>query len=345
MTEVDRASGSLFGLAYGDALGGPTEFLSVAEIVHRYGPDGPRELAGNPARVTDDTQMALAVAWALHDAPQWTPDAVTPLLRERFVTWSTEAEPWRAPGATCLGACRGLAEGKPWQRATIVGSKGCGATMRVPPVGLLPGVDDDTLAGLAQLQAGMTHGHPTALAAAELVAYAVRVLAGGAAIRDVPSLLRERCEARRAIYLSDWLGDLWQQADAATPEEFIARGWEECLAALDRLDAALADPRPDADPCAATGAGWIAEEALATSLLCALLYPDDPVAALARAAATSGDSDSIACLTGAYLGAAHGMATWPSAWAERIEYADQLASLGRAWDRPHMSDRADTVRL
>ena len=32
-TATGRAAGSLFGLAYGDALGKPTEFLTVAEIV------------------------------------------------------------------------------------------------------------------------------------------------------------------------------------------------------------------------------------------------------------------------------------------------------------------------
>ncbi|MCG5439751.1 ADP-ribosylglycohydrolase family protein, partial [Micromonospora foliorum] len=67
-TAALRASGSLFGLAYGDALGKPTEFLTVAEIERRYGPTGPRELSGEPALVTDDTQMALAVGWALREA-------------------------------------------------------------------------------------------------------------------------------------------------------------------------------------------------------------------------------------------------------------------------------------
>ena len=68
MVAVTAASGCLFGLAYGDALGKPTEFLTVAQIEGRYGPGGPRELEGDPALVTDDTQMALAVGWALHDA-------------------------------------------------------------------------------------------------------------------------------------------------------------------------------------------------------------------------------------------------------------------------------------
>ena len=102
---------------------------------------------------------------------------------------------------------------------------------------------------------------------------------------------------------------------------------------LDRLDAALAAPDDGGDPCLVTGAGWIAEEALATALLCAVRHAGDPVTALARAATTSGDSDSIACLTGAVLGASHGMTAWPPEWAGRIEYADQLDALGRSWNR------------
>ncbi|SCE66853.1 ADP-ribosylglycohydrolase [Micromonospora mirobrigensis] len=326
-----RAAGSLFGLAYGDALGKPTEFLTVAEIVRRYGPTGPRELVGQPALVTDDTQMALAVAWALHDAPEHTPEAVEPLLRRRFLDWSVSPDNNRAPGMTCLRACAELDRGLPWQEATVAGSKGCGANMRVTPVGLLD-VDLDTLAGLAQLQAGLTHGHPTGLAASELTAYAVRLLRDGAAPADLPAALADRAREQRRVYRGEWLGDLWQRPGGSTPQEFIARGWDECLDALARLDVALAAPDDGGDPCRLTGEGWIAEEALATALLCALRHPDDPVGALARGATTAGDSDSIAALAGAFVGAAHGMSAWPAGWATRIEYADQLATLAAARD-------------
>ncbi|MFY1690566.1 ADP-ribosylglycohydrolase family protein [Plantactinospora sp. WMMB782] len=328
-----RASGSLFGLAYGDALGALTEFLPLAEIHRRYGPTGPRELVGEPARVTDDTQLALAVGHALREAgPAVTPEVLEPLLRARFVAWARSPENNRAPGMTCLRACGGLAEGLRWQAATVAGSKGCGANMRVTPVGLVPGYDLDTLAGVAQLQAGLTHGHPTGLAASELTAYAVRVLRDGAALAELPGLLRDRALRQRTVYRADWLGDLWQRPGVADPVTFVGRGWDECLDALDALDAALASPDHGTDPCAATGAGWIAEEALATALFCAIRHADDPVSALARGATTSGDSDSIACLAGAFVGAAYGMPTWPAGWSDRIEYADQLVALGTAWD-------------
>ncbi|MGC4756089.1 ADP-ribosylglycohydrolase family protein [Micromonospora trifolii] len=330
-TSALRASGSLFGLAYGDALGKPTEFLTVAEIERRYGPAGPRELSGEPALVTDDTQMALAVGWALRETPSFTPEAVEPLLRRRFLAWAVSPDNNRAPGMTCLRACAELSRGVPWQEATVLGSKGCGANMRVTPVGLLD-VDLDTLAGLAQLQAGLTHGHPTGLAASELTAYAVFVLRAGVPLPDLPAVLTERALSQRLVYSERWLGDLWQRAGSGSGQEFIAQGWDECLAVLGRLTTALAQPDDGGDPCQATGEGWVAEEALATALLCAVRHADDPVAALARGATTAGDSDSIAALAGAFVGAAVGMTAWPREWANRIEYAEQLATLGAAWD-------------
>lgn len=327
------ASGCLFGLAYGDALGKPTEFLSVAEIRRRYGPGGPRELTGDPALVTDDTQMTIAVGRALLDVSgPPAPATLEPLLRARFLDWAASPENNRAPGMTCLRACGELARGVPWVRATVVGSKGCGANMRVAPVGLVAAYDGDTLAGVAQLQAALTHGHPTALAASELTAYAVRILRDGLAPSDVPAALRDRCHEQRTTYRADWLGDLWRQPAIDTPVTFISRGWDECLDVLDRLDIALGLTDDGGDPCRVTGEGWIAEEAMATALLCAIRHTDDPVAALARAATTSGDSDSIACLAGAFLGAAYGMTVWPPEWLDRIEYAADLATLGRAWD-------------
>ncbi|WP_313933734.1 MULTISPECIES: ADP-ribosylglycohydrolase family protein [unclassified Calothrix] len=117
-----------------------------------------------------------------------------------------------------------------------------------------------------------------------------------------------------------------------SPGSVNSRGWDECLAVLDRLNNALANPNRKADPCLATGDGWVAEKAFATGLLCFLLFPEAPLAAIRRAAVTAGDSDSIACLTGAFAGAYLGMAAWPEDWVTRIEYRDQLTEIGKLWD-------------
>jgi hypothetical protein len=136
-TSTKRASGALFGLAFGDALGARTEFLSFERILREFPPAGPMDLEGNPALVTDDTQMTLAVGEALLEAPRpLTAAHLEPVLRRQLVEWSLSPDNTRAPGNTCLQACAHLEKGMPWERATIAASKGCGANMRVAPVGL-----------------------------------------------------------------------------------------------------------------------------------------------------------------------------------------------------------------
>ncbi|MFF3764360.1 ADP-ribosylglycohydrolase family protein [Streptomyces sp. NPDC001922] len=329
------ATGSLIGLALGDALGFPTEFSNVPSILAKCGPWREMRLP-TPAVVTDDTQMTIALGRGIRTAMEHgplAPGTLEPPVREEFIRWNRSPDNNRAPGNTCLSACALLEDrALPWQRASRTGSKGCGANMRVAPVGLVPGLSDEQRAGAAQLQAALTHGHPTALAASDLTAHAVRLLAEGTPPARLPAALRAYARDNRAAYHERWLGDLWQHAQAPSAVAFISRGWDECLAVLDRLDGALRHPDPEADPCDATGAGWIAEEALATGLLCFLLFPDEPLTALRRAACTAGDSDSIACLAGAFAGARLGADAWPREWAERIEYRGDLLALGAAWE-------------
>ncbi|MCM8556016.1 ADP-ribosylglycohydrolase family protein [Streptomyces sp. STCH 565 A] len=329
------ATGALTGLALGDALGFPTEFDDVPSILAKYGPW--RETAlPDPARVTDDTQMTLALGKGLRTATDrgvLTPEGMTGPVRREFIAWNRSPENNRAPGTTCLRACDLLERpDRPWQDASQIHSKGCGANMRVAPLGLVPGLSDEQCAGAAQLQAALTHGHPTALAASDLTAHAVRLLAQGAEPTGLVGLLRSYAYDHRTRYHERWLGDLWTRAQDPTPEHFIARGWDECLATLDRLQEAVRTVSPETDPCLAVGQGWIAEEAMASGLLCFLLFVDEPLTALRRAACTSGDSDSVACLAGAFAGAHLGADAWPTDWADRVEYRGDLLALGALWD-------------
>lgn len=329
------ATGSLIGLALGDALGFPTEFNDVPSILAKCGPWREMELP-RPAIVTDDTQMTLALGRALKAASArglCGPERFAFLARREYVAWYHDPENNRAPGNTCLRACELLDDpDRAWRDASQLHSKGCGANMRVAPLGLMPWLTDEMRAGAAQTQSALTHGHPTALAASDLTAYAVKLLAEGTEPMGLVGLLRSYAIENRTNYRHDWLGDLWTRSQDPTPEHFIARGWDDCLAVLERLGAALRDANPETDPCLATGAGWIAEEALATGLLCFLMFPDEPLTALRRAACTSGDSDSIACLAGAFAGAHLGADAWPAEWAERIEYRGELLELGALWD-------------
>lgn len=182
------------------------------------------------------------------------------------------------------------------------------------------------------MQAALTRGHPTALAASDLTAHAVRLLAQGAEPTGLIGLLRSYAYENRTRYHEFWLGDLWTRAQDPAPEHFIARGWDECLAVLERLRHVVRTVSPETDPCLATGEGWITEEALATGLLCFPLFVDEPLTALRRAACTAGDSDSIACLAGAFAGAHLGADAWPAAWADRVEHREEPPALGTLWD-------------
>ncbi|MEU3730241.1 ADP-ribosylglycohydrolase family protein [Streptomyces sp. NPDC033538] len=331
---------AIYGLAIGDALGYPAEFLDITQLTSRYGSWRQLELPirSGVARVSDDTQMTLAVIEALADVvdgggvASLTAATAEPALRARFVAWLRSPDNNRAPGRTCLDACAALERGVPWQEATVMASKGCGANMRVAPVGLLPGLTAEQRAGTAQLQAALTHGHPTALAASDLTAHAVWLLTHNCHPSELLPRLRHYGRSARRTYHGDWLGDLARRAGAADPADFIAHGWDETLAALDTVSAALDHPDPERDPCAVAGAGWIAEEALATALYCFLLFPEKPVSVVQRAAFSSGDSDSVAALAGAFAGASVGGSSWPGDWLSALEHHAQMRPLVVPWD-------------
>ncbi len=328
------ATGSLTGLALGDALGFPTEFNDVPSILAKCGPWRGMELP-TPAFVTDDTQMTIALGRSIRtamDSGLLTPERMVDPVRREFIAWYHSPDNNRAPGTTCLTACRLLETTGVWQEASQTHSKGCGANMRVAPIGLVPGLSTEQRAGAAQLQAALTHGHPTALAASDLTARAVLLLAQGAEPLGLIGQLRSYAYENSGRYHTRWLGDLWRYAGDTSPEAFISRGWDECQHALAALQEALRDPSPETDPCERTGDGWVAEEALATALHCFLLFPEEPLTALRRAACTRGDSDSIACLAGAFAGAHLGAGAWPQEWSERIEYRSDLLSLAALWD-------------
>jgi len=68
VSSSDRFVGCLLGGAVGDALGWPVEFLSMAEIRRKFGPEGIRDFvqtAGGIGAITDDTQMTLFTAEGL----------------------------------------------------------------------------------------------------------------------------------------------------------------------------------------------------------------------------------------------------------------------------------------
>jgi len=328
---LEKIKGCLYGMAIGDGFGYPTEFLSIDEIKSKWSPNGPSAPEGNPIKVTDDTQMAIAVGNALMDSFEQglSKPALEKSLIKSFIQWLIDPENNRAPGMTCLQSCEKLEKGLHWKKATNLNSKGCGANMRVAPIALLKAkaINNETISKIAQFQSAITHAHPTALMASDITVMTIVKILEGVKPNLLVQNLIDYAEGQRNIYHEDFLEDIWDRPPMRTQQDFTERGWDECIEKLKLIQKELENPNPLQNPCIITGEGWIAEEAFATALLCFLYYPENPKKAMQRAVLTSGDSDSIACLTGAFSGAYCGYSKLPKDWVNRIEYANELDRL------------------
>ncbi|MBR9980088.1 MAG: ADP-ribosylglycohydrolase family protein, partial [Desulfatitalea sp.] len=129
MAQIAKAKGVIYGLAIGDALGWPTEFLKLDQIRAKYGPQGITELP-DPALFTDDTQMSIAVARALILTGETQVDAIMAAMRDEFVQWRKSPDNNRAPGNACLQGVANLEKGIHWTQSGVPHSKGCGSAMR-----------------------------------------------------------------------------------------------------------------------------------------------------------------------------------------------------------------------
>lgn len=300
-----RFEGCLLGLAVGDALGWPTEFLSVAEIRARYGPAGVTDLVPterHPAGTyTDDTQMSIAVAEALLEAGGGPLDKLMEVMAARFVAWHRAPDNDRAPGQSCSAGCERLARGVPWREAGVPDSKGCGTAMRSAPIGLYFRADEARLVEVARASALPTHGHPTACAAAVatalLVAWAVRGDDPGEFPARLVAIMRTLPEGEE---LATWVARVPERL-ARAPDEVLIRG--------------------------ELGEAWVGEEAVASALYCVCRTPYDFKATVLTAVNTNGDSDTIGCISGAISGALNGVSAIPPRWCETVENAAGLCDL------------------
>ncbi|RJR29732.1 MAG: ADP-ribosylglycohydrolase family protein [Desulfobacteraceae bacterium] len=294
---IDKAKGVIFGLAIGDALGAPTEFIKLPEIKRRYGPEGVLDLP-HPALFTDDTQMSIAIAEALVRAGEKDIDSIMGAVREEFIKWLHSPENKRAPGRTCLQGVANMEKGTPWTKSGIERSKGCGSAMRAAPIGYLYQHDPTKLREVAHATGICTHGHPTADAACIGAAYLVKLALDGIKPDNmIPELLQ-------------FTAGISGEFDEAIQKVARCIEWEDEEKALDYL-----------------GEGWVGEEAVALALYCFLRYPDDYKSAVLRGANSNGDSDSIASIAGSISGAYLGIGAIPPEWIMKIEKTDYLRSL------------------
>ncbi len=193
----------------------------------------------------------------------------------------------RAPGATCLSALRSGRMGT--REAPLNDSKGCGAVMRVAPLGLGRDVDPFDLACRV---GAITHGHVTGQVAGGFLAYLIAQLAGGSSLEEA--------------------------VGGATDRLREERGCEETLRAVEQAVALARGRRGTVEQVERLGEGWVAEEALAIALYAALVAPSFEAGVL-LAVNHSGDSDSTGSIAGQILGLLHGATSIPTPWLEELE--------------------------
>ena len=175
LVDRDRARGLIYGLALGDALGWPVEFMELPQILSKYGRGG---ICEPPDSLYTDlffnTQMSAAVAEALIEAGQHDLDVLMGAVARNFIGWKRDPiTRTRAPGATSIRGGQRARARRPWRESGVRDSKGCGACMRVAPVGYLYQGDTGRLQNVARAQGTLTHRHPTADAARTGAAYLV----------------------------------------------------------------------------------------------------------------------------------------------------------------------------
>ncbi len=300
---LEKVEGCIFGLAIGDALGYPTEFMTLPAILGRYGPQGVQDFEKSkkhpPGTFTDDTQMTIAVAEALIEAGHGNLHELMTIMGQNFVEWAESEDNNRAPGTTCLAGCENLKSGIKWRYSGIKESKGCGSAMRTAPIGLFCSTIEQTIE-IATSSSYITHAHRTGVAAAAGAAVAVKLLLDGGMKPDADDLL-DYLIAATGYLDEDYKNKILQVKDVLELDP---------VSAMKEL-----------------GDGWIGEEAVACALYCFLKSPGDYALTVLTGANTNGDSDSIACIAGGFSGTYNGISRIPKRWVNRVEKTDMLHSL------------------
>jgi ADP-ribosylglycohydrolase len=297
-----RILGCLKGIAAGDAIGKQTENLSPEEVLHWY-PDGIRGFEGAPGipmpryagnrkrewrigETTDDTERTLAVARAILQNRKIDHTSVgRELLKCRKCIHPGLQSLWEFHEA-----------GDPARIA--VRHDGCGAAVRVAPIGIVYRPEPLTeLVDAARASSIPTHGGILAIAAAAATAAAVSAAIEGGTPAEIIDL------AGRAAAMSD-RDRSGAAADFAGTVRTVYRTLKRRRALRAREIAAecFPDTQLTIVPLA------LALAATATSAREAILL----------AANVGGDSDSVASIAGGVVGALY-PDTLPDEWHRVVE--------------------------
>ncbi|MCK4402343.1 MAG: ADP-ribosylglycohydrolase family protein [Dehalococcoidia bacterium] len=289
--------GCLIGAAIGDGLGAWREGRRMAKK---------EDTASLAERVeelayTDDTHMTIAVVESLIQSRGFDGEHMAQTFIKNY-----EAEPWRGYGPGPPRVFRMMKSGEPWDSAASKiyrgGSFGNGSAMRVAPIGLLYSNNPAKLREIAYKSSSITHSHELGKEGAALQAYAVALALNTPSDEEID---------REAFLLK-----LQNFAQTQLYKEKIANT-KELLGEQDR-----------ARVVAVLGNGIEALNSVPTAIYCFLKQPKSYKDSVIYAISLGGDTDTIASMAGAILGAYLGIEAIPQEWRLKLEnkaYIEDLA--------------------
>jgi len=202
-TLYSKALGAYLGLAVGDALGAPVEFLTKREIAYK---GTHREMTGGgwlklkPGQITDDTEMSLYLGRAWLQADGW--DAR--IAAEQLAAW-LKHHPIDV-GNTCRRGIRRYMLDGTLHGEACEGDGGNGAAMRILPIALATYGDDAAFQSAAIEQAHLTHHHPLSDAATLALGRMVHSLLAGQGLKQCIKLAKALVEAHPQFKFSPYPG-------------------------------------------------------------------------------------------------------------------------------------------
>ncbi|HOB40644.1 MAG: ADP-ribosylglycohydrolase family protein [Limnochordia bacterium] len=305
----DKILGSLVGVALGDALGMPTEFMTQEAIREVYGMV--RELrAPHPqhyhsthlvkGQITDDTEQTLALLDAFFRHGRLDAEVAAESLME----WAREKNVF---GSTYLGpsskkALQRLLDGEDPRQTGFFGTT-IGGAMRMLPVALACLGDRERAVRTAAEVSMPTHGTSQAISGAAAFACALVESFEPDAHRD--SILEAAC----------WGAERGRAFGKPYPGPSLAKRirWavELSLAAPDL-------PGAGRELYDLVGVDMVPHE-IVPVVLALFARPEEPMERLLAAVNIGGDTDTIASMLGALLGAHYGVEVFPKEMWKEIE--------------------------
>ncbi len=327
----DRVAGCLHGLLIGDALGCPVEGWTAAEIAAQFGRlDQMAEASGRRWRPrglhSDDGQQALAVLDAICHDPDHPELRFLELMIQMRDAAPQRGGRWglhRGVGRNFRQTIRKFqATGSQDPFAHATPTAGNGAAMRIAPVALWWRDDPKTRDLRAATLSAVTHSDLRGIAAAQALAIAIT---RGLVQTPMPVLNSrivddlELAERRAAGLLGVALDRRFSQLLAALVEHRRhCYNLDELLAGIAERARSLGGAAQHVDatsgfaPCSVLTALAIAD------------FADSFETALVITVNLGGDTDTIAAMVGALVGARRGLTAIPSRWLDDLRATGTL---------------------